>query len=113
MGRKSGIALVGLGAFLIVLAPLLAFYAYDKLAVVPLDQETTSISYGPGATIFSIAEGEEGVLEGHTPFMTTMKDGALRIYKTEGASPEEIMVRGGFAEVAPGGLTVLAEHVDA
>jgi F-type H+-transporting ATPase subunit epsilon len=59
------------------------------------------------------SEGEEGVLEGHAPFMTTMKDGALRIYKTEGAPPEEVLVRGGFAEVAPGGLTVLAEHVDA
>jgi hypothetical protein len=59
VGKKTGIALIGLGAFLIVLAPLLRFYAYERLAVVPLDQETTSISEGPGATIFSIAEGEE------------------------------------------------------
>ena len=57
-------------------------------------------------------EGEEGVLEGHAPFMTTMKDGMLKVYKTEGAAPEEIAVRGGFAEVAATGLTVLAEHVD-
>jgi F-type H+-transporting ATPase subunit epsilon len=57
-------------------------------------------------------EGEEGVLEGHAPFMTTMRDGVLKVYKTEGATPEEIVVRGGFAEVAPDGLTVLAEHVD-
>ncbi len=56
-------------------------------------------------------EGEEGVLEGHAPYMTTMKDGVLKVYKTEGAAPEEIAVRGGFAEVAPAGLTVLAEHV--
>jgi F-type H+-transporting ATPase subunit epsilon len=57
-------------------------------------------------------EGEEGVLEGHAPYMTTMKDGALRIYKTEGAVPEEIIVQGGFAEVGANGLTVLAEHVE-
>lgn len=57
-------------------------------------------------------EGEEGVLEGHAPYMTTMKDGAVKIYKTEGAAPEEIAVRGGFAEVGPKGLTVLAEHVE-
>ena len=57
-------------------------------------------------------EGEEGVLEGHAPYMTTMKDGMLKIYKTEGSVPEEIAVRGGFAEVAATGLTVLAEHVD-
>jgi F-type H+-transporting ATPase subunit epsilon len=44
--------------------------------------------------------------------MTTMKDGLVKVYKTEGAAPEEIAVRGGFAEVAPTGLTVLAEHVD-
>ena len=58
------------------------------------------------------SEGEEGVLEGHAPYMTTMKDGALKIYKSEGGAPVEIMVRGGFAEVAPSGLTVLAEHVE-
>jgi F-type H+-transporting ATPase subunit epsilon len=57
-------------------------------------------------------EGEEGVLEGHAPYMTTMKDGTLKIYKSEGAPPEEIAVRGGFAEVGPDGLTVLAEQVD-
>ena len=56
-------------------------------------------------------EGEEGVLAGHAPYMTTMKDGALRIYKTDGAAPEEIQVRGGFAEVSATGLTVLAEQV--
>jgi hypothetical protein len=59
VGRKTGIVLVGLGAFLIVLAPLLRFYAYDRLAVVPLDQETTSVSEGPGATIFDIAQQQE------------------------------------------------------
>lgn len=56
-------------------------------------------------------EGEEGVLEGHAPFMTTMRDGTLRIYKTDGAAPEEIQIQGGFAEVGDNGLTVLAEHV--
>jgi F-type H+-transporting ATPase subunit epsilon len=58
------------------------------------------------------AEGEFGVLEGHAPFMSTVRDGALRIYKTEGAAPEEIQVQGGFAEVGAAGLMVLAEHVE-
>ncbi|MEO5599162.1 MAG: ATP synthase F1 subunit epsilon [Novosphingobium sp.] len=57
------------------------------------------------------AEGEFGVLEGHAPFMSTMRDGPLRIYKTEGGVPEEIQLQGGFAEVSEKGLTVLAEHV--
>jgi F-type H+-transporting ATPase subunit epsilon len=56
-------------------------------------------------------EGEEGVLEGHATFMTTMRDGTLRIYKTDGAAPEEIQIQGGFAEVGDNGLTVLAERV--
>ncbi len=57
-------------------------------------------------------EGEFGVLEGHAPFMSTVRDGTLRIYKTEGGQPEEIQVQGGFAEVGENGLTVLAEHVE-
>lgn len=57
-------------------------------------------------------EGEFGVLEGHAPFMSTVRDGTLKVYKTEGAAPEEIQVQGGFAEVGENGLTVLAEHVD-
>jgi len=59
------------------------------------------------------SEGEFGVLEGHAPFMSTIRDGAVQVYKTEGASPETIQVRGGFAEVGEAGLTVLAEHVEA
>ncbi len=57
-------------------------------------------------------EGEFGVLEGHAPFMSTVRDGTLKIYKTDGGQPEEIEVQGGFAEVGENGLTVLAEHVE-
>ena len=57
------------------------------------------------------AEGDFGVLEGHAPVMTTIRDGAIRVYKTAGAAPEEVQVQGGFAEVSDKGLTVLAEHV--
>ena len=58
------------------------------------------------------SEGEFGVLAGHAPFMSTIRDGAVQVYKTEGAAPETIEVRGGFAEVGENGLTVLAEHVE-
>lgn len=58
-------------------------------------------------------EGEFGVLEGHAPFMSTVRDGAIKVYRTQGAQPEEIKVQGGFAEVGDRGLTVLAEHVEA
>jgi len=57
-------------------------------------------------------DGEFGVLEGHAPFMSTVKDGTIKVYKSAGAAPEEITVQGGFAEVGAKGLTVLAEHVE-
>lgn len=57
-------------------------------------------------------EGEFGVLEGHAPFMSTVADGALKVYKTDGGPAEEIRITGGFAEVGEKGLTVLAEHVE-
>lgn len=57
-------------------------------------------------------EGEFGVLAGHAPFMSTISDGALKVYRTENGAPEEIRIQGGFAEVGANGLTVLAEHVE-
>ena len=55
-------------------------------------------------------EGDFGVLEGHAPLMSTVRDGALSVYRTEGAQPETIAIQGGFAEVNAKGLTVLAEQ---
>jgi F-type H+-transporting ATPase subunit epsilon len=55
-------------------------------------------------------EGEFGVLEGHAPFMSTVKDGELKVYASNGAAPRIIQVQGGFAEVNENGLTVLAER---
>jgi F-type H+-transporting ATPase subunit epsilon len=59
------------------------------------------------------SEGEFGVLEGHAPFMSTIRDGAVQIYRNEGATPDTIQIRGGFAEVGDTGLTILAEHAEA
>jgi F-type H+-transporting ATPase subunit epsilon len=53
-------------------------------------------------------EGAFGVLAGHAPYIATLKPGVLTIYG-EGA-PKAIVVRGGFAEVNPEGLIVLAEQ---
>ena len=58
-------------------------------------------------------EGEFGAMAGHAPTMTTLKDGELKVYKTQGSAPESISVSGGFAEVSDKGLTVLAESVGA
>ena len=58
-------------------------------------------------------EGEFGVLAGHAPYMSTLRDGDLAVYRTAGAQPERIAVSGGFAEVSDRGLTVLAESAGA
>jgi F-type H+-transporting ATPase subunit epsilon len=58
-------------------------------------------------------EGEAGILAGHAPYMTTLRDGEIAIYRSSGAQPERISVSGGFAEVSERGLTVLAESASA
>ena len=60
------------------------------------------------------SEGEFGVLEGHAPFMSTLRNGDIAIYRGGmNVEPERIAVEGGFAEVSERGLTVLAERADA
>jgi F-type H+-transporting ATPase subunit epsilon len=54
-------------------------------------------------------EGESGIMVGHAPYMTTLKNGEIAVYRAAGAQPERIPVTGGFAEVSDKGLTVLAE----
>src|ERR1700749_5257175 len=53
------------------------------------------------------AEGEFGVSPAHAPVMAVIKPGALRILN-DGAE-RRIFVNGGFADVTPEGLTVLAD----
>jgi len=54
-------------------------------------------------------EGESGIMAGHAPYMTTLRDGEIAVYRTAGGQPERIPVSGGFADVSERGLTVLAE----
>ena len=55
-------------------------------------------------------EGDFGVMAGHAPYMSTLRDGEIAVYRTAGAAPDRIAVSGGFAEVGERGLTVLAER---
>lgn len=52
MRRVVGLVLLALGVFGMVLGLLLRFYAYDRLALVPLNQNSESISKGSGMTVF-------------------------------------------------------------
>jgi len=55
------------------------------------------------------AEGESGIMAGHAPYMTTLRNGEVAVYRAAGGQPERIPVTGGFAEMSDRGLTVLAE----
>ncbi len=53
------------------------------------------------------AEGEFGVSPNHAPVMSVIKPGALKVMHD--GQVRRIFVNGGFADVTPDGLTVLAE----
>ena len=52
--------------------------------------------------------GEFGVLPNHAPVMSVIKPGALKVLND--GTERRIFVNGGFADVTPEGLTVLAEE---
>jgi F-type H+-transporting ATPase subunit epsilon len=56
------------------------------------------------------SEGDFGVLAGHAPFMTTLREGRIHVI----LGNEELVwdVKGGFADVNPRGFTILAEAAE-
>jgi F-type H+-transporting ATPase subunit epsilon len=52
-------------------------------------------------------EGDMGILAGHAPLVTTLRPGIVTIFNGNERLP--VVVIGGFAEVGPAGLTVLAD----
>lgn len=67
--------------------------------------EDAQIIMAPGS------EGEFGVLDGHTPFLTTLKVGMLR-YTDASGTEKAVFVSGGFAEALPDRVTILAEAAE-
>jgi F-type H+-transporting ATPase subunit epsilon len=67
--------------------------------------EDAQIVMAPGS------EGEFGVLIGHTPFLTTLKNGTIR-YDDSSGQEHHVFVSGGFAEALPDRVTVLAESAE-
>jgi len=67
--------------------------------------EEVEIVVAPGS------EGEFGVLKGHTTFLTSLKVGTLR-YKDLNGKERYLFINGGFAEVLPDKVTILAESAE-
>ena len=53
-------------------------------------------------------EGDFGVLPEHAPFMTALREGVVTVF--DGSTRRVFEVHGGFADVTPAGLTILAEQ---
>ena len=53
--------------------------------------------------------GELGILPRHTPLITRIKPGTVRIQRADNGEEEFVFVAGGILEVQPGKVTVLAD----
>ena len=59
---------------------------------------------------FNTTEGEIGVLPGHIPMTVIVKPGVLNISESE--AEKQAALHGGFAEILPEGVTILAEVIE-
>ncbi len=57
------------------------------------------------------SEGELGILPHHAPLITRLVDGSVTIRRASGA-PLVLGTSGGFLEVKPDRVTVLADHAE-
>ena len=57
------------------------------------------------------AEGEMGILPRHAPLITALQEGAMRV-KRQGGAEEVLAIHGGFMEVLPDQVTVLADAAE-
>ena len=80
----------------------------DKLHFTLVSPERELMSRDVDQVDIPGSEGWMGVFANHSPLMTTLAPGMVRI--KDGADEKRIFVRGGFAEISPSGLTVLAEE---
>ncbi|VCU68295.1 ATP synthase epsilon chain [Pigmentiphaga humi] len=53
--------------------------------------------------------GELGILPGHTPLISRIRPGTVKISRADNGEEEHIFVAGGLLEVQPGTVTVLAD----
>lgn len=80
----------------------------DKLHFELVSPEKLLMSTDVDMVVVPGVEGDFGVLINHAPVVSTLRTGILEVHN--GDEPQRLLVRGGFAEVNPEGLTVLAEE---
>jgi len=80
----------------------------------PVDLEIVSpekllLSRPVDMVVVPAAEGELGVMAQHAPMIVLLRGGTIRLYEG-GQVTERLFVSGGFAEVTPERVTVLADE---
>jgi F-type H+-transporting ATPase subunit epsilon len=80
----------------------------DKLSFALVSPERELFNGEVDHVVVPGSEGEFGVSPNHAPVMSVVKPGALKVFN-DGVE-RRIFVNGGFADVTPEGLTVLAEE---
>ncbi len=82
--------------------------ADNKVSFELVTPSALAISEDVDMVVVPGADGDFGVLAGHTPIVTTVRPGVINMY-TNGAITKSLFVEGGFAEANPERCTVLAE----
>lgn len=57
------------------------------------------------------SEGDLGIAPGHTPLLTALNPGPIRVIK-QGGEEEVFFVTGGFLEVQPNSVTILSDSAE-
>ena len=79
----------------------------DKISFDLVSPERLLLSTEAEMVTIPGSEGDMGVMAGHMPLISTLRPGVIAV---SGGSDQRFYVLGGFAEVNPGKLTVLADE---
>jgi F-type H+-transporting ATPase subunit epsilon len=82
------------------------------MATIQVDVVSAEESIFSGQATFVALPGENGelgIMPRHTPLITRIKPGAVRIQRADNGEEEFVFVAGGLLEVQPGSVTVLAD----
>ena len=78
------------------------------MQVTVISPEASMFDGEADAVVAPAFDGEVGILPNHAPFMTALREGPVTVHI--GANRRVFSVKGGFADVTPQGLTILAEE---
>ncbi len=82
------------------------------MATIQVDVVSAEESIFSGQATFVALPGENGelgIMPRHTPLITRIKPGAVRIQRADNGEEEFVFVAGGLLEVQPNSVTVLAD----